>query len=159
MSDKAKSIPEGFTTVTPHLIVKGAGDAIEFYKKAFGAKEIARATTPDGSLVVHATIQIGDSFIMMNDEFPEMGAKSPLSLNGSPVTIHLYVEDVDALWKQAVDAGAKETMPLQDQFWGDRYGLLVDPFGHSWSLGTHIEDVSPDELEKRSAEFFGGLAK
>jgi uncharacterized glyoxalase superfamily protein PhnB len=144
---KVKPIPEGMHTVTPHLVCAGAAEAIEFYKRAFGAVEAARLPGPQGKLM-HAMIRIGDSAVMLVDEFPEMGALSPTSLKGSPVTIHLYVEDVDATVARAVKAGAKITMPVADMFWGDRYGQLVDPFGHRWSVGTHVRDVSPEEMRQ-----------
>jgi uncharacterized glyoxalase superfamily protein PhnB len=140
-------IPEGMHTVTPHLICAGAADAIEFYKKAFGATELSRMPGPDGK-VMHASIRIGDSVIMLNDEMPDWGTLGPKSLKGSPVTIHLYVENADATFDRAVKAGAKVTMPLDDMFWGDRYGKVEDPFGHQWSIGTHMRDVSPDEMQK-----------
>jgi PhnB protein len=151
---KAKPIPEGYHTATPYLIIKNAARAIDFYKKAFGATERMRMADPTGK-VMHAEIQIGDSRIMIADEFPEMGARSPESLGGSPVSIFLYVEDVDALAKQATSAGAKVLMPIQDQFWGDRYGKLTDPFGHVWDIATHKEDVAPEEIHKRAAAAFG----
>src|SRR5262249_54016191 len=124
--------------------------AMEFYKQAFGAKELRRAPGPDGK-IMHAEIQIGDSRVFLNDEFPEMGAHSPLGLNGTPVCIHLYVEDAHALFQQAVKAGAQILMPLADQFWGDRYGIVTDPFGHRWSIGSHIKDVTPDEMAEAAA--------
>jgi uncharacterized glyoxalase superfamily protein PhnB len=142
-------VPKGYHTITPHLVVKGANDAIEFYKKAFGAVEHARMPAPNGSAIMHAEMQIGDSRFFLNDEM--MGAKSPQSLGGSSITVHLYVEDVDALWNQAVAAGCQVTMPLMDMFWGDRYGILADPFGHNWSLASHIEDVPPAEMGERAA--------
>lgn len=148
-----RPIPEGFHTVTPYLTIRGTGEALEFYEKAFGAVEESRQEGPDGRLI-HAHIRIGDSPVMMSEEFPEYGAHSPLGLGGSPVTIHLYFEDVDAAWKRAVDAGAEVTMELADQFWGDRFGQLKDPFGHRWSLGQHVEDVSPEEADRRAREFF-----
>jgi len=147
-------VPEGYHTITPHLVVKGANDAIEFYKKAFGAVEHARMPMPDGSAIMHAELQIGDSRFFLNDEM--MGAKSPQSLGGSPVTVHLYVEDVDALWNQAVAAGCQVTMLLMDAFWGDRFGTLADPFGHNWALASHIEDVPPEEMGQRAAAAMGG---
>jgi len=140
-------VPEHMHTITPHIVVKGANDAIEFYKKAFGAIEHYRMPMPDGA-IMHAEIQIGDSVFFMNDEM--MGAKSPQSIGGSPVTIHLQIEDVDSLWNQAVAAGCQVTMPLADMFWGDRYGMLVDPFGHCWSMASHIEDVPPEEMGQRA---------
>jgi PhnB protein len=143
---KVKAIPEGMHTVTPHLICAGAADAIEFYKKAFGAVEEARLPGPQGRLM-HAMIRIAGSAVMLVDEMPEWGALGPKSLKGSPVTIHLYVENVDAFVKRAVDAGAKITMPVEDMFWGDRYGKLEDPFGHHWSVATHIRDVSMQEAQ------------
>ena len=147
---KAKPIPKGYHTATPYLIIKGAVKAIEFYKKAFGAAEMMRMTQPDGR-VGHAEIKIGDSLIMLADEFPEMGARSPQSLGGSPVSILLYVQDVDALTSQAITAGAKVVRPVKDQFYGDRSGSLEDPFGHQWHIATHVEDVPPEEMKKRAA--------
>lgn len=145
-----KPIPDGYHSVTPYLILSGGVDAIEFYKKAFGAKEILRMMRPDGR-VGHAEIKIGDSTIMLADEHPEMGARGPKTVGGSPVTIHLYVEDVDAVFSRAVAAGAKVLRPLQNQFYGDRSGGVEDPFGHAWYIATHVEDVSPEELKKRAA--------
>lgn len=147
---KPKPIPEGYHTATPYLVIQGAAKAIEFYKRAFGATELMRMSGPGGK-VMHAEIKIGDSPIMVGDEFPEMGARGPKALGGSPVSILLYVEDVDALAKQALAACAKELMPVQDQFWGDRYGKLEDPFGHVWGIATHKEDVAPEEINKRAA--------
>jgi PhnB protein len=145
-------IPEGYRTVTPYLTIKGAAQAIEWYKKAFGAQEIARMPMPDGRLM-HAEIKIGDSFVMLSDETPEFGNKSPQSLGGSASSIHLYVRDCDASFNQAVAAGATVKMPPMDMFWGDRFGALTDPFGHQWSIATHKEDLSEEEMEKRfSAE-------
>lgn len=149
-------IPEGFHSVTPHLIIKDAGKAIDFYKKAFGATEICRIPGPDGKSIMHAEIQIGDSHIMIAEENPDWQCKGPTTLGGTPVTIHLYVKDADAAFKQAVDAGAEATMPPDDMFWGDRYGKVTDPFGHHWSVATHVEDVSPEDMEKRMAEMFAG---
>jgi uncharacterized glyoxalase superfamily protein PhnB len=133
-------------TVTPHLVCAGAADAITFYKQAFGAVELGRLPGPQGKLM-HAMLRIGDSAVMLADEFPDYGSFGPKSLKGSPVTIHLYVEDVDATVKRAVAAGAKITMPVDDMFWGDRYGKIEDPFGHHWSVATHIRDVSPEEMQ------------
>ncbi len=142
-----RPIPQGFHTVTPHLICAGAADAIEFYQKAFGAVELSRVPGSNGKLM-HASIRIGDSVIMLNDEMPEWNTFGPKSLKASPVTIHLYVEDADAVFEQAVRAGAKVTMPLDDMFWGDRYGKVEDPFGHQWSIGTHAKDMTEEEMQK-----------
>jgi PhnB protein len=144
---KVRPIPDGMHTVTPHLICAGAADAIEFYKKAFNAVEEARLPGPKGR-IMHAMIRIEGSAVMLVDEMPEWGALSPRSLKGSPVTIHLYVKDTDAFVARAVAAGAKVTMPVADMFWGDRYGKLEDPFGHHWSVGTHIRDVSMEEAQR-----------
>jgi PhnB protein len=145
----AKPIPDGYHSVTPYLYVKGAARAIEFYKRAFSAVERMRINQPDGR-VGHAEIQIGDSIIMLADEFPEMDARSPQSLGGSPVSIHLYVEDADAVLGQAVAAGAEVKRPMGDQFYGDRLGGIEDPFGHTWWISTHKEDLSPEEIERRA---------
>jgi PhnB protein len=150
MSTRAKPIPSGMHTLTPHLVVKDASKAIEFYKRAFGAQEIGRVTTPDGKSVMHADLKIGDSHFFLVDEFPEMDCRGPKSVGGTPVTIHMYVEDVDAAFGKAVTAGAQVKMPLADMFWGDRYGVLTDPFGHAWSLATHKEDLTPEEIRKRT---------
>ena len=150
MSNKVKAVPEGYHTITPYLIVDGAGRAIDFYKRAFGAKELMRVPAP-GDRVGHAEIKIGDSVIMLADEHPEIQARGPQHYGGSPVSILLYVADVDALFKQAVAAGGTEVRPVADQFYGDRSGTLKDPFGHSWHLSTHKEDVSPEELNRRMA--------
>ncbi len=144
---KVKPIPDGMHTVTPHLVCAGAADAIEFYRKAFNATEVGRLAGPQGKLM-HAMIRIAGSAIMLVDEFPDCGSFGPKSLKGSPVTIHLYVEDVDAFVKRAVAAGAKVTMPVDDMFWGDRYGRLEDPFGHHWSVATHLRDMSPEEMKQ-----------
>jgi len=144
----AKPIPDGYHTATPYLVVQNAASAIEFYKKAFGAEELMRLASPDGK-IGHAEIKIGDSPIMLADEFPEMGYRGPRALGGSPVSIMLYVEDVDARFNQAIAAGAKAVRPVRDEFYGDRSGNLEDPFGHVWTIATHKEDVSPEEIEKR----------
>ena len=144
---QTKPVPDGMHTVTPHLTCAGAADAIDFYKRAFNAQEVARMAGPDGKLM-HGMIRIGDSAIMLVDEFPDYGSFGPKSLKGSPVTIHLYVENVDSFVGRAVDAGAKITMPLADMFWGDRYCRLEDPFGHHWSIATHTRDVSPEEMQE-----------
>jgi PhnB protein len=156
MAGKVQPIPAGCHTITPHLVVRSAAQAIEFYKKAFGAEELCRVPGPDGKSVMHAELKIGDSHVYLCDEFPDWGAKGPQLLGGSPVTIHLYVNDADAAVKRAVAAGAKVTMPLQNMFWGDRYGKLEDPYGHHWSVATHVEDVSPAECAKRMASHQGG---
>jgi uncharacterized glyoxalase superfamily protein PhnB len=143
------------TTITPHLVCHDAGAAIDFYVKAFGAVEVGRLPGPDGRLW-HGLIRIGDAALMLVDEFPEQGSLSPKALNGSPVTIHLYVGDVDATVARAVDAGATLTMPVADMFWGDRYGRLEDPFGHQWSVATHIRDVPPAEIPAAMAKACSG---
>jgi uncharacterized glyoxalase superfamily protein PhnB len=158
MAGKVKAVPDGFYTVTPHLIIRDAGKAIDFYKKAFGAEEVFRMPGPDGKSVMHAELKIGNSHVMMCDENPKWGCMSPLSLNGSPVKIHLYVENVDASYDRAVKAGATPAMPVSDMFWGDRYGCVKDPFGHEWSMATHVEDVSPEECAKRSKAWFSQQA-
>jgi PhnB protein len=155
---KAKSIPEGMHSVTPHLICAGAAKAIDFYVKAFGAVEEARLPAPDGR-IMHAAVRIGDSTVMLVDEMPEWGALGPKSLKGSPVTIHLYVDDVDGFVARAVKSGAKVTMPVEDQFWGDRYGKIEDPFGHHWSVATHVRDVSADEMQKAMREMEQAMKK
>ncbi len=155
MTKATKPIPEGYHTVTPHLVVDGAGEAIEFYKKAFGAEESFRMPSPDGK-VMHAEIRIGNSPIMLADEFPEYGSMGPKSVGGSPVVVHLYVNDVDATVERAVKAGAKVTMPVMDMFWGDRYGKLEDPFGHKWSVATHTQDLTPDEIAEGAKKEFEG---
>jgi PhnB protein len=147
-----KPIPEGYHSVTPYLIVKDAARALEFYKKAFGAKETMRMAGPGGK-IGHAEIRIGNSAVMLADEFPQMGASSPQTLGGSPVGLMIYVEDVDSRFNQAVAAGATVERPLKDQFYGDRSGTLVDPFGHKWTIATHKEDVSPEEMQRRSEAF------
>lgn len=144
---KVKTVPEGFRTVTPHLICAGAADAITFYKKAFGAEEVVRLPGPDGKLM-HVQLRIGDSALMLVDENPQFGMLSPKSLKGTAVTIHLYVDNVDASIEKAVAAGAKVKMPVADMFWGDRYGTLEDPFGHHWSVATHQRAVTPEEMKQ-----------
>jgi len=151
---KVQPIPEGYPRVTSYLAIDGAGDAIEFYKKVFGATERFRMPGPDGKLG-HAEIQIGDSVIMMSDAFPEMGSIDPKALGGSPVTLSVYVEDVDKTFKEAMNSGATELQAVEDKFYGDRSGAFQDPWGHKWNVMTHIEDVSPEEMEKRAAEFMG----
>jgi uncharacterized glyoxalase superfamily protein PhnB len=140
-----QAIPPGMTSITPHLVCRGAADAIAYYKNAFGAVEQGRLPGPDGKLM-HAMIRIGDASLMLVDEYPEQGCLGPQALKGSPVTIHLYVTDVDATVARAVDAGGRITMPVADMFWGYRYGRLEDPFGHQWSVATHTRDVSAEEM-------------
>jgi len=146
MSEAVRPIPEGFHSVTPHLVCAGAAAAIDFYKQAFGAAEVGRLPMPDGR-VAHAEIRIGDSRIMLADDFPEYGSHGPQTLKGTPVYIHLYVNDADAAWDQALAAGAKPVMPLADMFWGDRYGQVEDPFGHRWSIATHQREVTPEQMQ------------
>ncbi len=142
-----KPIPDGYHTLTPFLTVRDAARAIEFYKAAFGATERGVMKAPDGK-VMHAELMIGDSIIMMSDEFPEFGAVSPQALNGSPMGLHIYLDNVDAAFDRAVKAGAQVEMPVMDQFWGDRYGRLKDPFGHKWSIATHVKDLSADDMKR-----------
>ena len=146
-SPKSKPMPAGMHTVTPHIICAGAAEAIEFYKKAFGATEMFRLPGPDGKLM-HGSIRIGDSAVMLAEENEKHGIFGPKRLNGSPVIIHLYVEDADAFVARAAEAGANVTMPVAEMFWGDRYGRLQDPFGHMWSVSTHVRDVTPDEMKQ-----------
>ena len=149
-----KPIPDGMHALTPHLVCNGAAAAIEFYKAAFGAVELTRVPGTGGKLM-HASVRIGDSALMLVDETPEWETFGPITLKGSPVTIHLYVKDVDATVAQAVAAGARITMPVADMFWGDRYGMLEDPFGHRWSVATHTQDVTPEELQQGAAKMCG----
>lgn len=146
-----KPIPDGMHSLTPHIVCAGAADAIDFYKRAFNAVEQARMPGPDGKLM-HAAVTIGDSTLMLVDENPQWGALGPKALKGSPVTIHLYVPDVDATVAQAVAAGARVTMPVADMFWGDRYGQLEDPFGHRWSVATHMRDLTSEEIREGMAK-------
>jgi len=148
MARHVDPIPEGYHSITPYLIVDGATEALAFYTKAFGAREVMRLAAPDGK-IGHAEIEIGDSRIMIADEFPDMGARSPKSIGGSPVSIHLYVEDADKVFGQAVKAGAKSEQALEDKFYGDRSGSVLDPFGHRWHVSTHKEDVPPAEIDRR----------
>jgi PhnB protein len=155
MTTKAKPIPDGSRRLTPYLCVRDAGRAIEFYTKAFGATESMRIAQPDGK-IGHAELRIGEATIMLADEFPDFDVRSPQSLGGSPVTLHLYVEDVDAFARRAVAAGAKLLRPVEDQFYGDRVARLADPFGHVWMVATHQEDVSPEEMQRRARALYGG---
>jgi PhnB protein len=147
-----RAIPEGYHTLTPFLTVRDAVRAIDFYKQAFGAVERGAMKSPDGK-IMHAELRIGDSIIMLSDEFPEFGSLSPQSIGGSGMGLHIYLEDVDSAFDRAVKAGAKVEMPVADMFWGDRYGKLADPFGHKWSIGTHIRDLSVKDIEKGQEEF------
>jgi PhnB protein len=147
----ALPVPPGFHTVTPHLVIRGAAEAIEFYKKAFGAVEIMRMAGPDGKSIGHAEIKIGDSIVFLADEWPGQALAAPENFGGTTVSLSLYVPSADATFNQAVAAGAKPTMPLMNMFWGDRFGKVTDPFGHEWAIATHIEDVPPDEMAKRAA--------
>ena len=159
MAQAVKPIPKDFHTVTPGLVVKGAEKAIDFYKKALGAQELVRMPSPDGKLM-HVELKIGDSIIFLSEEVPGMGnTKSPQTLGGCTVTLNVYVPNVDETFKQAINSGAKEAMPVADQFWGDRYGSLVDPFGFVWGIGTHKEDLSPAEMQQRAQEFFAKMAQ
>ena len=154
-----KPIPEGYSTVTAYLCIKNAAEAIEFYKKAFGAEDILRMGGPGGT-VAHAEIKVGDSIVMLSEEFPGMeGYGSPSTLGGTTSNLHLYVEDADSVFNKAVEAGCKPAYPMEDTFWGDRYGKVVDPYGHHWGIATHIEDVSPEEMERRGKEFFAQMEK
>jgi PhnB protein len=146
-----KPIPDGYHAVTPYLVIRGAGRALEFYAKAFGAEEVFRMPAPDGS-VMHAEMRFGDSIVMIGEEAPQMGAISPAALGGSPVSLLLYVPDVDAAFARATAAGCVAQMPPTDMFWGDRYGKLQDPFGHLWAMATHVEDVAPEEMARRMAQ-------
>ena len=148
-----KAIPDGYYTLTPYLVVQGASEAIEFYQKALGAKELLSMPGPDGA-VMHAELQVGTSRLMLAEENPQMGTKSPKTVGGSPVSVFIYTENVDALVKQAAAAGATVTMPAADQFWGDRMGAFEDPFGHQWSVATHIEDVPEEEMANRMKAAF-----
>jgi PhnB protein len=155
MASTVKPIPDGYHAVTPYLIVRGAARAIAFYVKVFGARERMRMAQPDGR-VGHAELELGDSIVMLADEFPEMGITAPQSAGRSPVTIHLYLPDVDAVVARAIAEGAQLTRPVKDQFYGDRSGMITDPFGHLWNVATHVEDVPEDELARRAAAQQGG---
>lgn len=147
MTEPVKAIPDDMHSVTPHLVCEGAAAAIDFYVQAFGAVETARMPGPGGK-IMHAAVRIGDSIVMLADDFPEYGGLGPKALKGSPVTLHLYVPDVDASFARAVAAGAAVRMPLADMFWGDRYGQVTDPFGHHWSLATHTRDMTPEQMQE-----------
>ena len=149
-----KPIPEGYHSVTPYLIVDDANAAIDFYTRAFGAKEKFRM--PMGDRIGHAELEIGDSVVMLSDEWPDMGNRGPNALGGTPVSLMIYLEDVDSMFRRAIEAGAKETRPVENQFYGDRSGMLTDPFGHKWTLSTHVEDVSEEEMGRRMEQFSKG---
>jgi uncharacterized glyoxalase superfamily protein PhnB len=153
MSGKATKSLEDFHTITPHLTVRGVNEAVKFYEKAFGAAELYRNLAPDGKSVMHVELMLGDSRLLLHDEFPEHGQLSPLGGQATGVVLHLYVDNVDEIYQRTVDAGATVIMPLQDCFWGDRYAIVVDPFGHRWSMATRIEDLSPRDLQKRASDW------
>jgi PhnB protein len=152
-----KPIPEGYQSVVPVLAIEGAAEAIDFYKRAFGAQERLRMAGPNNS-IAHAELQIGDSIVMCSDPFPQGSTKAPTDLGGTTINLFCYVEDVDAVYQQAIDAGATSTMEVDDQFWGDRMGAVLDPYGHAWSIATHIEDLSADEMQERSRQFMEQMA-
>jgi PhnB protein len=159
MPDKVRPIPDGFHTITPHLTVRDATRALDFYQKAFGAEVLNVAPAPGGK-VMHASIKIGDSILMLNDEFPEYGSDpAPTAKGGTGVALHIYLENVDAAFQRAVSAGASVKMPVMDMFWGDRYGVVLDPFGHKWSLATHNRDMSPEEMQKEQELAFSKMPK
>lgn len=156
--DSTKWTPEG-TQVAPYLVVRDPTRAIDFYKQAFQAREISRNTGPDGRSIVHAHVRIGNSNVFLTDEKPEWGSRSPLSFGGTPVSLYLYVEDADATFKRALSAGGKEKMAMQDAFWGDRWGMVEDPFGHVWQIATHQRDLTPEEIQKGMKEAMSKMAK
>jgi PhnB protein len=158
MTASAKPIPKGFHTVTPSLVVRNAAQAIEFYKKALGAEELMRMATPTGK-IGHAELKIGDSIIFVTDESPEMGTKSPQTLGGTAASLYLYVEDVDKAFQRAIEAGGKTAMPVADMFWGDRFGSIADPYGHTWGLSTHTQDLTEQEIEKAAKDFYAQMAQ
>lgn len=153
MAPKVNPVPQGYHTVTPNLVVEDAAKALDFYRKAFGAEETVRMPGPNGR-IMHAEFRIGDSVLMLGEGMPDRAPNHPKALGGTPVSLYVYMDNVDAAWKRALDAGAKQIMPLQDMFWGDRTGWLEDPFGHAWSLAQHIADPTPEEIERGQEEFF-----
>lgn len=162
MSAKVRPVPEGFGTLTPHIVVSDGNAAIDFYRKAFGAEEVCRMPGPDGKSIMHAELQIGNSRLMLNDEMPgceQGGPKAPKSLKGTVLALHLYVENVDAAFKRATEAGAEPIMPPMDMFWGDRYGAVKDPFGHQWAIATHKQDLTPEQIQKGAADFFQQMSQ
>lgn len=154
---RVQAVPEGYGSVTPQLTVRGADQAIDFYKRALGARLLMRMPGPDGKSVMHAELKIGDAIVFLADEFPDAGTRSPQALGGATGSLHVYVPDVDRAFKRAVAAGAQVKMPVADMFWGDRYGKIVDPFGHEWGLATHKEDLTPREQKKRAAAFMASM--
>src|SRR5271165_764463 len=158
MTDKVKAVPDGFHTITPHLTVRDAHRALEFYQKAFGAEVLGVMPAPGGK-VMHASLKIGDSMLMLNDEFPEMGGSLAPPASGSSVVLHIYIDNVDAAFERAVSAGASVKMPLMDMFWGDRYGVVMDPFGHKWSLATHTRDMTQEEMQQEQEKAFARMPK
>jgi uncharacterized glyoxalase superfamily protein PhnB len=154
MTQQVRPIPEGFHTLTPHLVCSGAADALTFYTKAFGAVETSRMPGPGGK-IMHAQMRIGDSIFMLADDFPDFGSVGPAALKNTPVYLHLYVEDVDAAFARAIEAGGKPIMPVADMFWGDRYGQLEDPFGHRWSIATHKRDMTPEQMREEMGKSMG----
>lgn len=159
MPAKVKAVPDGFNTVSVYLVVRNSKEALDFYSQAFGAETVYRMPGPDGKSTMHAEMRIGNSTVMLSDENPQWDLKSPLTLGGTPASLHLYAEDADGLFNRALKAGCTVAMPIQDMFWGDRYGKVKDPYGHQWGIATHKEDVPPAELEKRAKEFFASMAK
>jgi uncharacterized glyoxalase superfamily protein PhnB len=157
MATEVKTVPDGFHTITPALVVRDAARAIEFYQNAFGAEIVVKLDGPGGA-VMHAELKIGNSMLMLSDEFPDWGAVGPQTIGGSPVTLCLYVDDCDAIFSRAVEAGATAKMPPSDQFWGDRYGKLEDPFGHAWSVATHIKDMTQEEVEKAATAAMAAMS-
>ena len=156
MARATSPVPKGFHTVTPHLVIRGAAKAIDFYKRAFGAEELMRMEGPGGA-IGHAELKIGDSVVFLADEFPGAPSKSPQTLGGTTATLNLYVPDVDKTVQQAVEAGSKVVMPVADMFWGDRYGTVTDPFGHVWGVATHVQDLSPAEIEEGAKAFWASM--
>jgi PhnB protein len=154
-----KPIPDGFNSVSAYLVVPNAAEALEFYQRAFGAETIARMAGPDGKSTLHAEMRIGNSGVMLAEENERWGSKSPRTLGGTPVSLHIYCEDVDALFHRAVAAGCTVTYPVMDAFWGDRYGKVTDPYGHIWGIATHKEDVSPEECSRRAAAWFSSMGQ
>ena len=155
MAKNVSPVPEDFLSITPHLCVRDVERAVDWYKQVFDAEETYRNTTPDGGKIIHSEVKLGDSRFFLNDEFPEQGVISPISLKGSAVTFHLYVENVDEVFQRAVDAGAEVIFPLENTFWGDRYAMFKDPFGHYWSIASRIEDLSPEEIQQRGNAYLG----